>query len=317
MLSACLPDGRKAAEGKDLSPYPFHYHRAHTLAEASKLLLQLGEEAKLLAGGQSLIPLMKLRLARPSALVDLNFVPGLSSIEPHNGEIRFGAMVRHAAIEDSEIASRIPILHDCAAGIADAQVRNMGTIGGSVAEADPSGDWATVLRTLGASVRCAGLQGERTVAIADFVKDAYTTVLAPGEIVREIAVKVPPAKSGGAFVAFKRCAPVYASASAAVQLTLGDGGVCKDAHIALGCVGLTPIVPTAAEAALRGQVIGPKGVEAAADAAMAAADPQSDMRGSAEYKRILVRALVKRAIEIAARRARGERVEASHEYVGR
>ena len=300
-----------------MSPYPFQYHRAHTLAEASTLLAQLGEEAKLLAGGQSLIPLMKLRLARPAALVDLNFVPGLSTIEPHNGEIRFGAMVRHAAIEDSEIAARVPILHDCAAGVADAQVRNMGTIGGSVAEADPSGDWVAVLLTLGGHVRCAGPQGERTVAIADFVKDAYTTVLGPAEIVREIVVKIPAAKSGGAFVAFKRCAPVYASASAAVQLTLADGDVCQDAHIALGCVGLTAIVPAAAEAALRGKVITEKSVDAAADAAMAAAEPQTDMRGSAEYKRILVRALVKRAINIAVRRARGERVEASHEYVGR
>jgi carbon-monoxide dehydrogenase medium subunit len=300
-----------------VSPYPFHYHRAHSLAEASTLLSQLGEEAKLLAGGQSLIPLMKLRLARPSALVDLNFVPGLSAIEPQNGEIRFGAMVRHAAIEDSAVSVRVPILHDCAAGIADPQVRNMGTIGGSVAEADPSSDWIAVLLTLGGHVRCVGPQGERTVAIADFVKDAYTTVLAPTEIVREIVVKVPAARSGGAFVAFKRCAPVYASASAAVQLTLAEGDVCREARIALGCVGLTAIVPAAAEAALRGQAITAKSVDVAADAAMAAAEPQPDMRGSAEYKRILIRALVKRAIHIAARRARGERVEATHEYVGR
>ena len=299
-----------------MSTYPFEYHRAHTLAEAVTLLSQLGDEAKLLAGGQSLIPLMKLRLARPAALVDLNFVPGLNAIEPHNGEIRFGAMVRHAAIEDSEMASRIPILHDCAAGIADSQVRNMGTIGGSVAEADPSGDWVAVLLTLGAQVRCHGPKGERVVAITDFVTDAYTTVLAHAEIVREIIVKLPPAKSGGAFVAFKRCAPVYASASAAVQLTLADGDVCREAHISLGCVGLKAVVPAEAEAALRGKPVTAKSIDAAADAAMAAAEPQSDMRGSAEYKGILVRALVKRAIQIAARRARGERVEASHEYVG-
>lgn len=300
-----------------MSPYPFQYHRAHSLAEASTLLTQLGADARLLAGGQSLIPLMKLRLAQPAALVDLNFVPGLAAIEPGNGEIRFGAMARHAAIEDSPVAERIPILHDCAAGIADSQVRNMGTIGGSVAEADPSSDWIAVLLTLAAHVRCAGPQAERSVAISDFVKDAYTTALAPGEIVREIVVKVPPARSGGAFVAFKRCAPVYASASAAVQLTLGDGDVCKDARIALGCVGLTAVVPAAAGAALRGRAIDAKSVDAAADAAMAAADPQADMRGSVEYKRILIRALVKRAVHIAARRARGERVEASHEYVGR
>ena len=300
-----------------MSPYPFHYHRAHSLAEAVTLLSQLGEEARPLAGGQSLLPLMKLRLARPAALVDLGFVPGLSAIVAQNGAIRFGAMVCHAAIEDSEIAARVPILHDCAAGIADAQVRNMGTIGGSVAEADPSGDWIPVLLTLGAEVKCTGPKGERTVGIADFVKDAYTSVLAPAELVQEIVVSVPPAMSGGAYVAFKRCAPVYASASAAVQLTLDDGKVCKDARIALGCVGLTAVVPKEAEAALRGKAITAKTVDAAADAAMAAADPQTDTRGSAEYKRVLVRALVKRAINLAARRARGEHVEASHEYVGR
>ena len=300
-----------------MSPYPFHYHRAHTLAEAVTLLAQLGGEGQLLAGGQSLIPLMKLRLARPGALVDLNFVPGLSTIDEHSGEIRMGAMVRHAELEDSELVARVPILHDCAAGIADSQVRNMGTIGGSVAEADPSGDWVAVLLTLGARVRCTGPQGERVMAVSDFVTDAYTTMLGPAEIVREILVKLPPAKSGGAFIAFKRCASVYASASAAVQLTLGDGDICGDIHIALGCVGLTAVVPIAAQDALRGKSVTAKSIENAADAAMAAAEPQSDMRGSADYKRVLVRAVVKRAIDIAARRARGERVEAGHEYVAR
>ena len=300
-----------------MSPYPFHYHRAHTLAEAVTLLAQLGGEGQLLAGGQSLIPLMKLRLARPGALVDLNFVPGLSAIDEHSGEIRMGAMVRHAELEDSELVARVPILHDCAAGIADSQVRNMGTIGGSVAEADPSGDWVAVLLTLGARVRCTGPQGERVLAVSDFVTDAYTTMLGPAEIVREIMVKLPPAKSGGAFIAFKRCASVYASASAAVQLTLGDGDICGDIHIALGCVGLTAVVPIAAQDALRGKSVSAKSIENAADAAMAAAEPQSDMRGSADYKRVLVRAVVKRAIDIAARRARGERVEAGHEYVAR
>ena len=300
-----------------MSPYPFHYHRAHTLAEAVTLLAQLGGEGQLLAGGQSLIPLMKLRLARPGALVDLNFVPGLSAIDEHSGEIRMGAMVRHAALEDSELVARVHILHDCAAGIADSQVRNMGTIGGSVAEADPSGDWVAVLLTLGAQVRCTGPQGERIMPVSDFVTDAYTTMLGPAEIVQEIRVKLPPAKSGGAFIAFKRCASVYASASAAVQLTLGDGDICRDIHIALGCVGLTAVVPIAAQDALRGKAVNANSIENAADAAMAAAEPQSDMRGSSDYKRVLVRAVVKRAIDIAARRARGERVEAGHEYVAR
>lgn len=296
---------------------PFSYYRAATLEDASTQLLQLGEEARLLAGGQSLVPLMKMRLARPAALVDINGIPGLDSIERDNGELRFGALVRHSAIENSEIAASIPILHDCAAGIADVQVRNQGTIGGSLAEADPSGDWGTVLLALETSVRCAGSMSERTVPLEEFVKDAYTTVLKPGELIREVIVKIPPKGSGGAYVAFKRSAPVYATVSAAVQLVLDAKNNCKDARIVLGCVGLTAIRATEAEAALRGKQLEQKSIQVAAEAAREAAQPQSDMRGSAEYKRVLAAALVKRAIGIAARRARGEKAEAGHEYVGR
>ncbi|MBI3667713.1 MAG: xanthine dehydrogenase family protein subunit M [Acidobacteria bacterium] len=295
-------------------PPPFRYHRAGSLKEAVALLAELGEEAKVLAGGQSLIPLMKLRLASPAHLVDLNFAPGLSYIRPENGEIRFGAMTRHAEIEYSEVVARIPILHDCASGIADVQVRSRGTLGGSLAEADPSGDWTPVLLTLETEVICVGPQGERSVPLAEFVTDAFTTVLAPTELVREVKVKLPPAKSGGAYVAFKRSAPVYATASAAVQLTLVDGDVCAQAAIALGGVGLTAIKAAEAEAALRGQRISAKTVEAAAEAAMRAADPQPDMRGSVAYKRVLIGALVRRAIDAAARRCRREQVEVSHQY---
>jgi len=277
------------------------------------MLAQLGEEAKLLAGGQSLIPLMKLRLANPRHLVDLNFVSGTSYIKEESGALRFGALTRHAEIENSAVAAKVPIIHDCAAGIADVQIRNRGTIGGSVAEADPSGDWATVLLTQNAEVHCLGPKGERTVPFSKFITDAYTTLLGHDELVREIVVKLPPKNSGGAYLGFKRTAPVYPTASVAVQLSM-DGDVCKDAAIAMGCVGLTAIKATEAESALRGQKISDKLIATAAEAARAASDPQSDMRGSAEYKRALVGALVKRALEIAMRRARGERVEVSHIY---
>lgn len=297
--------------------HPFSYHRAATLEEACKLLLQLGEQARVLAGGQSLIPLMKMRLARPAALVDINCIPGLDTIQRQNGDLRFGALARHADVENSEIAAAIPILHDCAAGIADVQVRNQGTIGGSIAEADPSGDWGTVLLTLDSSVRCVGLNSDRTVPLEEFIKDAYTTTLKHGELVREAIVKVPPKGSGGAYVAFKRSAPVYATASAAVQITLDGKNICKDARIVLGCVGLTALRAGEAEAVLRGRPLDPKSVQSAANAARETAQPQSDMRGSAEYKRLLVSALVRRAIGIAARRARGEQAEAGHEYAGR
>lgn len=277
------------------------------------MLAQLGSEAKLLAGGQSLLPLMKLRFANPAHLVDLNFVPGTSYVKQEGNRLRLGALTCHADIEDSPAAAAIPILHDCAAGIADVQIRNRGTIGGSVAEADPSGDWAPVLLTLDTEIRCLGPKGERSIPIAKFFLDAYTSALGPDELIREITVSAPPKGSGGAYVAFKRSAPVYASASAAVRLTV-EGDICRDAAIFLGAVGLTPVHAVEAEAALRNNQITPKSMEAAAEAARAAADPQPDMRGSAEYKRQLVAALVRRAIEAALRRARGERVQLSHLY---
>jgi aerobic carbon-monoxide dehydrogenase medium subunit len=296
---------------------PFSYYRAASLQEAVKLLQELGEDARVIAGGQSLIPLMKMRMARPVALIDINFIPGLGDINNTKGELRLGALVRHADLEHSAAGVTVPILHDCAAGIADVQVRNQGTIGGSLAEADPSGDWGTALLALDTCVVCVGPDGERAIPLEEFIKDAYTTALAHEEIVTEVRVKMPPKSSGGAHLAFKRSAPVYPTASASVQLTLADHNICKDARIVLGCVGLTAIRTKEAEAALRGKPLDEKNIRTAVDAAKAAADPQSDMRGSADYKRVLVGALVKRAIGSAARRARGETVAAGHEYAGR
>jgi len=277
------------------------------------MLGQLGEGAKLLAGGQSLIPLMKLRFASPEHLVDLNFISGTSFIKEDSGAFHFGAMTRHVEIENSALSRRIPVLHDCAAGIADVQIRNRGTIGGSLAEADPSGDWANALMTLDTTVHCLGPNGARKLALADFIKDAYTTDLANDELVTEVEVKIPPKGAAGAYLAFKRTAPVYPSAAVAVQLAM-DGDTCKDAAISLGCVGLAPIRASEAEKELSGKRLDEKVVASAAEAARAAADPQPDMRGSADYKRQLVAALVKKAINIAARRARGEQIEGHHLY---
>jgi len=277
------------------------------------MLGQLGEGAKLLAGGQSLIPLLKLRFANPEHLVDLNFISGTSFIRADSGMLRFGAMTRHAEIENSALARTIPVLHDCAAGIADVQVRNRGTIGGSLAEADPSGDWANALITLDTTVHCLGPNGMRAIRLKDFIKDAYTNALAHDELVSEVEVHMPPKGSGGAYLAFKRSASVYPSASVAVQLSMA-GDVCQEAAVALGCVGLTAIRATEAEVALRGRNLDGKTIALAAEAARAAADPQNDMRGSAEYKRQLVVALVKRAIGIAVHRAKGEQVDGTHLY---
>ncbi len=277
------------------------------------MLGQLGEGAKLLAGGQSLIPLLKLRFASPEHLVDLNFISGTSFIKRDSGALHFGAMARHAEIENSALVREIPMLHDCAAGIADVQIRNRGTIGGSIAEADPSGDWCNALLTLETTVHCLGPKGTRAIGLKDFVKDAYSTALDHDELVSSVEVRIPPQSSGGAYLAFKRSAPVYPSASVAVQLTMA-GDICQEAAIALGCVGLTAIRASEAEAALRGKALNEKTIATAAEAARAAGDPQPDMRGSAEYKRQLVVALVERAIGIAVRRARGEHIQGTHLY---
>ena len=277
------------------------------------MLTQLGDEAKLLAGGQSLIPLMKLRLSAPRHLVDLNFISATSYIHT-NGALRLGAMTRHAEIAASVDAARIPILHDCAAGIADQQVRNLGTIGGSIAEADPTGDWAPVLLATGATVNILGPSGTRTVDIGEFIQDAYTTVLQPSELITEIAVPWQPDGSGGAYIAMKRCAPVYASASIAVQLNLHDDQTCHEARIYLGVLGLTATRVKQAEDALRGQPFTTQAIDKVRNAVMDIAQPQSDMRGSAEYKRQAAGALARLAVQAAVKRAQGEHVEVTHLY---
>ena len=256
---------------------------------------------------------MKLRLSIPAHLVDLNFIRDTSYIHS-NGSLRFGAMTRHSEIAASAAAARIPILHDCAAGIADPQVRHMGTIGGSIAEADPTGDWAPVLLATGATVTTLGANGARSIELADFILDAYTTALLPAELITEIAVPIPSPRTGGAYIALKRCAPVYASASVAVQLALNEDDTCNEAHVYLGVLGLTATRVTAAEELLRGQAISNRQVEGVREAVMDIAEPGSDMRGSADYKRHAAGSLAKLALDAALRRARGGQVEVTHLY---
>jgi carbon-monoxide dehydrogenase medium subunit len=294
-------------------PGAFAYHRAASYSDAISQLSELGDDAKFLAGGQSLIPLMKLRLSTPRHLVDLNFIPETSYIRS-SGALRIGAMTRHSQIAGSPDAALPPILRDCAAGIADPQVRHMGTIGGSIAEADPTGDWAPVLLATGATVKTLATSGERSIDIADFILDAYQTALQPGELVTEIEVPHPAARSGGAYIALKRCAPVYASASVAVQVNLHDDHSCREARLYLGVLGLTATRVPAAEDALRGQQLDTNVLEKIRTAVMDAAEPTSDMRGSAGYKRQVAGRLATLAVEAAFRRARGEHVEVTHLY---
>ncbi len=295
-------------------PAPFHYHRADSLQGAISLLAELGDSARALAGGQTLLVWMKLRFDEPQHLVDLGRIPGLSDIRQEGDEVCIGPLATHAAIAKSAVGDLLPNVRDCGSGIADAQVRSRGTMGGALGSADPSCDWPTLLHTFDAVLTCTGPDGTRKMPVSELVEDIYTTILKPAELITEIRFKVPPKNSGGAYCAFKRCAPAYPTASAGVQLTL-DGDVCSDIRIALGSAGLTTITSAEAEDVLRGSQLSDANIEKAAEAIVAAAEPVPDERGSEDFKRAVLRTLVKRAVDIAVRRCHGETIKGRHEYV--
>lgn len=294
-------------------PAPFKYHRAHSVEQAIELLTGIGDGARVLAGGQSLLPLLKLRFDEPTDLVDVARIPGLAGINADAGEAIIGALATHRRIALSALAAAVPIVADCANGIADNQVRSRGTIGGSLASGDPSCDWPVLLHTLDTKIQCQGPNGVRTLDINGFVEDLYQTMLEPGEIVTGLRFAIPGAGAGGAYCAFKRCAPAFPTTAIGVQLELADGQVVR-ARIALGSSGPTPLRAREAEAELEGGSLSSERVARAADAAVAAADPFDDQRGSIAYKRSLIATLTRRAIGIAERRANGETVKNSHEY---
>jgi len=296
-------------------PAPFNYHRPGSLDEAVGLLAELGDTAKPLAGGQSLIPILKLRMDEPSDLVDIARLPGLHFARSEGGAIRIGALATHANIGRSPLVEDIPILGDCANGIADAQVRARGTIGGSVSSADPSADWPTLLCTLDAEIVCRGSNGSRNVPMRDFIRDSYTTVLGQAELVTEIRFKVPPANSGGAYIGYKKSAPAYPTASAGVQLTLADGNVCQQVRLALGASGPRPVTSEEAENLLRGKTLTQALLEQAAEAIVEVSDPPSDSRGTAGFKRAILHSLFVKAAHRAMERAGGSRIVGRHEYV--
>jgi len=294
-------------------PAPFRYYRPGSVDEAVGLLSELGDGARALAGGQSLLVLMKVRFDEPTDLVDLGRIPNVDTMEHDDSEVRIGALATHARLGRSEIAELVPILKDCANGIADNQVRSRGTIGGNVGSGDPSCDWPVCLTALDAQAHCQGPGGTRILPVDGFVQDLYETALQPGEIITGISFPVPAANSRGAYISFKRCAPAYPTISVGVQLTM-SGDSCEDARIALGSAGLTPIHATDAEAELRGKALGAAAIAKAAEAAVAASDPIEDQRGSPDFKRALINTLVKRGIDAASRRCQGEKPEVSHEY---
>lgn len=278
-------------------PKPFDYHVPRSLDEALTLVERFGDEARVLAGGQSLVPLMKLRFIDPAHVIDLNRIPELGGIEERGSEIRCGAMVRHADIERSTLLGRrIPLLHEAARDIADVQVRNRGTLGGALCQADPAGDWAVAALALKARLRCLSRRGERTIEASGFFQDTYTPALEPGEILTDVFLPVPPPESAGIYIKMQRRAGDFAIASVALQLAADGKGRCESVGLALGGVSATPLAPAGIAEFLVGRVLCEAVIDEAAAMLPEQLDPMEDVRGSADYKRKIAKVAFGRAL---------------------
>lgn len=287
-------------------PARFDYHSPDTLSDAIALLSRLGPDAKIMTGGQSLLPLLKLRLGQVSDLVDLGRVPGLEYIKEEGGFLKIGAGTRESTIErDAIIASKYPILLDTARVIADPIVRNRATIGGNLAHGDPANDHPATMLALGAAVVVRGPKGERTIPIAQFFTGLFTTALAHDEILTEIRIPIPPARSGGAYVKLERKVGDFATAGAAAQVTLGKNGTVEQAGIGLTNAGPTPVKATDAERHLVGKKPDAEVIAETARLAAKATSPSADRRGAVDYKREMARVLTMRALKSAIDRAGG------------
>ena len=285
-------------------PAAFAYFAPQAIPEALALLQQHGDEAKILAGGHSLIPVMKLRLATPAYLVDINRIAELEYIREDAVFLRIGALAREADVEASDvIRRRYPLLADASRVIADPLVRNLATVGGNLAHADPANDHPAVMLALEALIVTTGPAGERVIPSADFFVDSFQTALEPVELLTEIRVPIPPPRSGGAYVKLERKVGDYAIAAVAAQITLAQDGTVARAGIGLTNVGPTAIKAVQAASALVGQVPDEATLGRVAALAAASAEPVSDLRGPEEYKREMVRVLTVRALKRALARA--------------
>ena len=285
-------------------PPSFEYLRPKTVPEAVAMLQQHGDEAKILSGGQSLIPMMKLRLARPGVLIDINRISGLSYVKEEGGYLKIGVLTREAEMESSPLVrSKYPILLDTAHVIADPQVRNMATVGGNLAHGDPANDHPATMVALGAQVIATGPKGERVIPIEDFFVSLFATALQHEEILTEIRIPVPPARSGVAYFKLERKVGDFATAAVAAQLTLDEKGVCQSVGIGLTNVGPTPVKARKAEEFLRGKKPDESNIAQAAQLAADESTPSPDLRGPVEYKKGLVKELAKRALTRALERA--------------
>ena len=285
-------------------PGPFSYHRPATVADAIKLLSSLGDDARPLAGGHSLVPMMKLRLATPEHLIDLHGIDGLKGIRRDGANIVIGAMTTpHELLASAEIGQSLPILHETALLIADPQVRYRGTLGGNVANGDPGNDMPALMITLGASYRLEGPSGGRDIAAAEFYQGAYFTALEPGELLTSMLIPVPPAGHGYAYEKLKRKVGDDATAAAAVVLTMSGG---KVATCAIGLTNLheTPLLAADAAKAVIGTSLDAASLKKAAQAAQAIMSPAADARGPVEYRKHVGGIMVTRALQRAASRAK-------------
>ena len=287
-------------------PPKFDYASPSSLSEAIGLLGS-DDGAKVLAGGQSLIPMLKLRIASPTLLVDIGRIPGLEYIRESDGSLRIGAMTRMADVAASELLrKRYPIFHDASTVIADPLVRNLGTVGGNISHGDPANDLPAVMLALDAEFVAQGPSGIKTVKAHDFFLDIYTVALNHDEILTEVRVPVPLPRSGSAYMKVEQKVADFATAAVAVSLNVGPDGECQNAGIGLTAVGPKAIRATKAEEALKGAKLSDSAaLERAAALAAEASDPLSDIRGTADYKRDLVRMLTVRAVRLAYQRARG------------
>lgn len=285
-------------------PPKFEYFRPKTILDAVALLQRHGETAKILSGGQSLIPMMKVRLATPDYLIDINQIEGLQYIKEDSGYLKIGGLTREADLEASDlIRTKYPILFDTATLIADPQVRNLATVGGNLAHGDPANDHPATMLALGAEVVAVGPEGERTIPVKEFFLSVLTTALKHEEVLTEVRVPIPPPHSAGAYIKLERKVGDFATVGVAAQLTLNAEGICQKAGIGLTNVGPTPLEATGAEDFLRGKRVDDANMKQAAQLAAEVAEPISDLRGPAEYKSAMVKELAKRALNRARERA--------------
>lgn len=285
-------------------PREFDYFDPTSIAEAMHLLGQYGEDAKIMAGGQSLLPMMKIRLVSPKVIVDLWRVRDFAYIREENGVIAIGAMTTHYMLHSSKLVqTKLPILAETAQVVGDPLVRNLGTIGGSAAHAAPNADYPAVVVALGAEMRIVGPKRTRSLAAKDFFKDIFTTALEPNELLTEIRIPIPPSHAVGAYLKLSRRGTDFALVSVAAVLERGDGGRCRAARVVLGGVGPVPVEAKEAEELLKGKSVTSTLIQEVGEAAAKGLDPISDVQADAQYRIDVLKVYVRRALQAAWSRA--------------